>query len=262
MAPLTRITLVDSLIAQLRQQILSGRLTAGQPLPSEREIREAFGVGRTTVREALQGLVAAGFVERRGRLLVVADPSQLPGDDLDYETLATQFSVEDVYETRKLLECRIVEIAARNWIEDDLDPIRDALAAMHAAVDEEQYHSADMAFHLSIARVMKRPALFQVYESNLHLFFRLPTFWRVFGHSPKSAARNVGSGWAGHARVLDAIEARDADAAVRTTFDLLDTVQRDLVERVALARHGERNPEAPRADAEDAPVHFDAQSNT
>jgi GntR family transcriptional repressor for pyruvate dehydrogenase complex len=237
MNKLTRVTLADSLLTQLRQQILSGRLSPGEAMPSERELREAFGVGRTTVREALQGLVAAGFVERRNHQLVVADPARLEEHEVDYAQLAATISVEDVYETRKLLECRIVEVAARNWADDDLDTIRGPLEAMREPTDEQAYHVADLEFHTAIARVAKRPVLARVYESNIHLLFRLPAFWRVFPRVDSEAEpRTVGAGWAGHRRVFEAIEARDADAAVRATYDLLDRVQRDLVERIAHAR--------------------------
>jgi DNA-binding FadR family transcriptional regulator len=239
---LTRVTLADTLLTQLRQQILSGRLAPGEQMPSERELCEAFGVGRTTVREALHGLVAAGFVERRSAKLVVRDPRRLAEHEADYAALAATISVEDVYDTRKLLECRLVEIATRNWAEDDLDTVRPPLEAMRTSADEEAYHAADIDFHVALARLSKRPVLVQVYESNLHLFFRLPAFWRVFSAHPEDPPRDVGAGWAGHVRVLEAIERRDVDAAVRSTWDLLDRVQRNLVERMALARRTTGDP--------------------
>jgi GntR family transcriptional repressor for pyruvate dehydrogenase complex len=236
MNKLTRVTLADSLATQLRQQILSGRLRSGETMPAERELQEAFGVGRTTVREALQGLVAAGFLVRRNRQLVVSDPSAVAEHEVDYAALAATISVEDVYDTRKLLECRIVEIATRNWADDDLDAARGPLERMREPADEEGFHVADIEFHTAIARMTKRPVLAQVYESNANLFFRLPAFWRVFTQPEDAPPRKVGAGWAGHVRVLDAIEARDVDAAVRGTYELLDRVQNDLVERMAVAR--------------------------
>ena len=74
---LNRETLVDRLSAQLRQLIVSESIKPGEAFPSERELCEAFGVGRTTVREALQGLVARGAIERKGKELIVVD------DDID-----------------------------------------------------------------------------------------------------------------------------------------------------------------------------------
>ncbi|MFI5269255.1 MAG: FadR/GntR family transcriptional regulator, partial [Chloroflexota bacterium] len=86
--PLRRITLADSLLTELRGQILSGRLAPSDQVPPELQLSEAFGVGRTTVREALRGLIAAGFLERQGTRLVVSDPSALGQAELDYAALA------------------------------------------------------------------------------------------------------------------------------------------------------------------------------
>ncbi|MSW51846.1 MAG: GntR family transcriptional regulator, partial [Actinobacteria bacterium] len=52
--------------AQLRAAILDGELQPGNVLPSERELGERFGVGRTSVREALRALQAQGLVVAAG----------------------------------------------------------------------------------------------------------------------------------------------------------------------------------------------------
>ena len=53
-SPLKRVTLADTLVTQLRREILAGRLKPGQHIPAELELCAAFGVGRTSVREALR----------------------------------------------------------------------------------------------------------------------------------------------------------------------------------------------------------------
>src|ERR1700730_11851376 len=101
---LKRETLADRLLTQLRRQILSGALAPGQRIPSEQDISLAFGVGRTTVREALGALVASGFPRRQRNRLVVSEQAQLGSEEIDFATLAARVSVRDVYETRKLFE--------------------------------------------------------------------------------------------------------------------------------------------------------------
>jgi len=125
---LKRETLAERLLTQLRRQILSGALAPGQRIPSEQDISLAFGVGRTTVREALGGLVASGFATRRRHRLVVADHALLGAEDVNIATLAARISVRDVYETRKLFEVKAVELAAEHWNGDDLVALRDILA--------------------------------------------------------------------------------------------------------------------------------------
>jgi DNA-binding FadR family transcriptional regulator len=229
---LARETLADRMTTQLRQQILSGRLKPGDPLPTERELREAFGVSRTTVREALHGLVASGFLERRSNQLYVRDRQDIPPREIDYGELAARHSVEDVYETRKALESKAVELAARNWVDDDIDTLRAALEAMRGA-EGADYHAADVAFHTTVVRLSKNTVLQQVYEDSKHLFFRLPSFWRVFGSTQAAQTGPTKiTGWEGHVPIVDAIERRDGAEAVRLSEALLDQVASTLIRRM------------------------------
>jgi GntR family transcriptional regulator len=63
----------------VRDQILSGTYTAGQPLPSEEALAAEFGVSRPTIREGIKVLVAEGLVEvARPRGTTVRDPYGRP----------------------------------------------------------------------------------------------------------------------------------------------------------------------------------------
>jgi DNA-binding FadR family transcriptional regulator len=231
---LARETLADRMTNQLRQQILSGRLNPGDLVPTERELRGAFGVSRATVREALHGLVSSGFLERRSNQLFVRDRREIPADEIDYAELAARLSVEDVFETRKALESTAVRAAAGKWADGDIDELRAILERMRPGVGVD-YHSADVEFHTAIVRMSRNTVLLQVYEGSKHLFFRLPSFWRVFaGHDPVTA--KAITGFRGHEPLVDAIERRDADAAVRCNDELLDRVAATLVQRLSSRR--------------------------
>ena len=230
---LSRETLADRLFDQLRQQILSGRLASGSRLPSEREIGEAFGVGRTTVREAVGGLVSAGFVERDGRALVVRDPNSVGPLALGFATVASRESVRQVYEVRKLMEVHAIRLAAENRTTDDLSNLRRALECMDTD-DVQAYHAADPDFHAAIAKASGNEVLYQMFQSAREVFFKLPTFWRVFG--PHRQRPRIGSGHRGHEALLEAIEAGDAELAGERMHALLDKVEGDLVAAI-LASH-------------------------
>ncbi|SVE24582.1 uncharacterized protein METZ01_LOCUS477436, partial [marine metagenome] len=60
-----RATVSDAIVDQLRGLVAQGILKPGDRLPSERELCKRFGVGRTSVREALKPLITMGLLEGR-----------------------------------------------------------------------------------------------------------------------------------------------------------------------------------------------------
>src|SRR5262245_1504894 len=82
--PVTRETLSSQIRDQLLQRISNGTLGPGARVPSERDLSEQFGVARTSVREAMQGLLSLGVIERRGnRSYVVEHLPDVNFDQLD-----------------------------------------------------------------------------------------------------------------------------------------------------------------------------------
>ena len=71
--PLARETLSAQIRDQLLERILSGALAPGVRVPSERDLSEQFRVARTSVREAMQGLLSLGVIERRGNRSYVVE---------------------------------------------------------------------------------------------------------------------------------------------------------------------------------------------
>ncbi|HLI14569.1 MAG TPA: FadR/GntR family transcriptional regulator [Acidimicrobiales bacterium] len=227
---LARRTLASQLLDELRANILSGRLEPGHPLPVERQLCEAFGVGRTTVREALQGLLAAGLVRREGNRLVVVARHEVSPEEVDYSALASRLSVRDVYETRKLIEVEIVRLAAERHTAAQLAELRALLEDMDPT-DPEGYHVANERFHQAIARMCPNRVLVDVYLSNHHVFFKLPAYWRLFGSEPLA----LGGGRRGHEELYEAIASGDGERAAREMWVHLDRVEQRLIERIRTA---------------------------
>ena len=225
--PLRRVTLADTLLTELRGQVLSGRLRAGSQMPPEAQLSEAFGVGRTTVREALRGLVAGGFVERQGNRLIVRDPSSLERAELDYAALAARVSVRDLYETRKLIEVRAAELAAEHATPGGIRDLERLLLRTEAPHDET-FQGADADFHDALARLCGNHVLIAVYDNSRNLFFRLPSYWRLFGHGHHHAEGGPGE----HRAIFEAVEARDSEAAGDAMFDHLDRIELDWIARL------------------------------
>ncbi|AYC29838.1 FadR/GntR family transcriptional regulator [Paenisporosarcina cavernae] len=105
-----------SIVRSLRELITAENLKTGDKLPSERELSERLGVGRSSVREALRSLELLGLIEtRRGEGTFLTDfrKHQL------VEVLATfilqdKQSIKDVHITRQILEKEAISIIVDN----------------------------------------------------------------------------------------------------------------------------------------------------
>jgi DNA-binding FadR family transcriptional regulator len=135
-------------------RIRDGSLAAGAKLPREADLMAEFGVSRTVVREAISRLQAAGMVDtRHGVGTFVVGAGDAVAFRIDPERLATLQDVIDVLELRIALETECAGLAAARRTEDQLQAIREALAAFVAARESGQDAvGADFQFHLEIAR--------------------------------------------------------------------------------------------------------------
>jgi DNA-binding FadR family transcriptional regulator len=223
---------VDKIAADLQEQISLGKLKPGERLPSERNLCSLFGVGRTTVREALKSLVVRGLVTRQGRGAVVTDPVLVSPTNHDLPGLAAQTSIRQLFELRKLIEVRVAGWAALRAMPEDI-------ASMKRAIEAERMRDTgagnpNRMFHDGLVSAAHNPALTQVYESGRNIFFRLPFYWKLFDDAEvknvRAARHELARRW--HEQILQAIEERDAAEAEGAMFQHLDIMEKDLLNRL------------------------------
>jgi len=149
------------LAAHLSEEILSGRATAGEKLPSEREMAERYGVSRPVVREAMRGLVERRLVEvvpgRGAYVRAALATDAAPG--MDAALRRHQATPRDLVEARTMLECTAVALAASRAEPIDLAAMADALDRLDDAADLVGRARFDLAFHLAIVRAAHNPVV-------------------------------------------------------------------------------------------------------
>ena len=142
---LKRTSLSSQVVQEIEQQIRHGHWQLGERIPSEPELAAVFGVSRNTIREALQSLIHAGILEARpGDGTYIQRRSRM--ESALYSELAG-LELAKVLEARLTLELGIVELAAANRTEDDLQLIRQALNKRN----ESDNSALDANFHMQIA---------------------------------------------------------------------------------------------------------------
>lgn len=192
---------------QIKEAILSGALRPLERI-TEDHLAGRLGLSRTPVREAFGLLAAEGLitvVAKRGSFV-----APLGVDD-----------ILEIYQLRSPLECMTAQIAAKNISETQL-------AQLERLIEAELPQDATRSVQRSLARSMefrdivnscannnRLQALLKQLQSQTH---RARALW------PSTPSR-LSETWREHAQLLEALKARDADAAERLTRIHLERAQ-------------------------------------
>lgn len=196
---------------ELLRRIAEGQFPVGTRAPTERELMEMFAVGRSTAREAVSALVAAGVLDvRPGRgpiVLRLGDEGHHVLDPQSLSTLLTDQSLAQLYEFRLLVETECAANAALRAAPEDIALVRDLLSEYRDAVQHGRTtYELDVRFHLAIARASRNEVFTDVLDAvSSRLSRARATTDAVAG------AREIAV--LGHTEIYEAIAAHDADRA-------------------------------------------------
>ncbi|MCB1487581.1 MAG: FadR family transcriptional regulator [Bauldia sp.] len=165
-------TSAQSVVAQLVDMIRTGNWKAGDRLPTERALAETMGVGRSTIREALQNLAALNVIEAtagHGTVVKAPEPGEFFRADL-LSLLISDTAANELLEARAMIEPDCAWLAARRGTEEDM-------AALAALLDEHQKaHDENRSvvpygagFHVQLARTAHNRVAVSFMESILDL---------------------------------------------------------------------------------------------
>ncbi len=206
-APIAVARASSAIAAQIREAILCGRIREGERLPPERELAEQFGVSRVTVRDAL-GLVEVR-VGARGGAFVTAPTGSHIGQTMGDMMVMNAVSPEDIVEARLVVELGTITLACSRATEDDLGALRELSARARDALDGGTYtRELSWEFHSLVAVAAHNSALAGLASSFRSSLSMHPIRAR---EGTRAHERTVEE----HARILDALEQRDGDAARR-----------------------------------------------
>lgn len=209
--------------------LLSGDLEPGSKIPSERQLAEGLGVGRSAVREAIKSLSLLGLLDVRqgdGTYLSRSGSDLLPRV-IEWGLLLDQSQLTDLAEARTEIEVDVAGLAAKRATEEQVDALRAKFDAMReAGEDLDAYVEADISFHLAVARASSNSILF-------NLVTNLRSLLSVWAHQVLEHAGETGTSLAMHEPILDAIVNRDVDAAQTAMRAHMERASRRLQEALA-----------------------------
>jgi len=209
MEPINKKNITTSIVNQVVDLIASGEYRPGQRLPSERELMENLGVGRSSIREAFQALAIMDLIDiRPGQGTFVRDiTTDVIIRKNIFAPLLTPEATGELVEARVAVEPTIAALAAERYTEEELSAIDDVLSQCdRAIVSGEPVYSLSASFHLLIARASHNTVFTRFIEALINLM-------AARGARIEEHADFVRWELSSHRQVRDAVASRDTDAA-------------------------------------------------
>ena len=208
--PIKREPLATEIARRLVEYILSDQVEPGERMPSERQLAEAFGVGRSAMREALKALTLLGLIEVRhgdGTYLRQADSALLP-NVIEWGLLLGEQRTLDLVEARQKIEAVVAGLAARRRDEADVAELQRLLERMDAmSANPGGFVEADVAFHLRLAEAARNTALRDILSG-------VQALLRVWISRVIAAADSTDVSYQEHVPIVVAVAAGDEPGAV------------------------------------------------
>ena len=229
--PISRETVSAQIREQLLRHITTGEFAPGERIPSERDLAEWFQVARTSVREAMQGLLSLGVVERRGNRSFVAE--RLPTIVVDRSDPREDF-VTQLFETRRVMEVPIFVLAAERASDADRERISDLAGKFHAELEIGEFRRLDREFHTTVAAACGNPLLIELYGKVLDELFRSAEFDSLLSDVRKqvNVRAIVADACEAHVRIADALVAGDVAGVEQHTGWHLSSVEQSMVDEL------------------------------
>ena len=219
LTPAPRRRLTETVAEQLVDAIRA--LPPGTKVPSERELTMQLGVGRSTVREALNGLAMLGMVEIRHGQGAFVSAAPVDVSEPSAITAALERGVtHDFIEARLIIEVEVARLAAIRRTDEDLANLEAVLEEQKERQGGELQPLLETAagFNVHLAEAAHNEVLAAIIQSFVSLMIeRGPRIYRLDGFPEWDLAE--------HRRIVAAVRDRDPELAGR--------LMRDHVEELA-----------------------------
>ena len=183
---------VDRIHDEVRQMAVEYRFKPGERL-NESDLSKDLGVSRTPLREALNRLVAEGYLAFR------------PGQGFFCRGLSPS-EVFDLYDARVAIEAAAARLSCTRATPEEIEPIRAFIAAFESDLETciiDELVAFDEAFHMRLAALSQNAELQRIL-SNINGRIRFVRCIYMENRKIKNAE---------HLAILDLIESGDAAAA-------------------------------------------------
>jgi GntR family transcriptional regulator, transcriptional repressor for pyruvate dehydrogenase complex len=227
--PIVRHKLYELVAERVLEDVSRGVIKPGDPLPVERTLAEQYGVGRSSIREALRMLESGGVIEAVGRGAFVVARNRSPlNQPLALLLAMRDGDMRELYEVRRILEVEMAALAAKRRTDDDIDQLRVGLDEMTQGLgSRERYIGGDLRFHLTVVSAARNRIAAHVMRAIRDVIRRaLMSVYDIPGSPERSMAE--------HRRIFEAIVAGAPEEARERMKEHLERVETEVEVTVGL----------------------------
>ncbi len=151
--PINKKSVSEMVVQRILDLVKTGQISAGDKLPSERDLAEQLDVSRPTVREALRALSILGVLEIRhgGGVFVTALNAEELLSPLDFFVSLNAQNMAELFDARIYFEPMLAGLAAERLTDAALERLAALVAAqLSDPEDADMFHDTDVEFHKTI----------------------------------------------------------------------------------------------------------------
>jgi Transcriptional regulators len=155
----------QQVIQQIKDCIYQGKLKKGDRLPTVSELHEAWGVSKSSIREAFSALELIGVLRTRTSegTFIASDGNSASFLEPLFLMLALEENIaQELLEFRMLLECDCIRLAVDKILPDELDEMKKYIEILEESKENEKSRiEADKMFHYAIAKASGNKVIYQ-----------------------------------------------------------------------------------------------------
>lgn len=171
--PIKNTNISKQVMERIKQALLNRSLKPGDRLPTEAELCESMGVGKSSVREAVKMLEVLGVVEtHQGEGTYISE--RIPENSLNplvFQLLIDYGGNADIMELRKIFEPAYTVLAMEKATDQDLQKLTELCNAFEQKISLGcQQAEDDLAFHYAVLQITRNPFVIRIGKTILQLF--------------------------------------------------------------------------------------------
>ena len=230
-SPIVRESVAEMVVRRILDMVTARALKPGDQLPPERDLAESLGVSRPSVREAIRGLAILGVVQSRqggGAYITKLDGDALLGP-IQFFLSLEDVNIRELYDARSLIESDVARRAAVHMDAATLTQLTEILEAQKSTLtDARAFRLSDFAFHEAIWGGCGNAFLKRIGAS-------LNVLGLEFRRRASETSGVLEQSYADHCRLLDALKARDPDAAAKAAETHMQNVYQSTIAQGGVA---------------------------